>query len=144
MSRPVNDLVSKPWARMAKKILRSYSPDITTLFTRLLTMASATKEETKTLAGRALIDQAYGHLRDAIQYGWAFGIAEQQLRFKRPNITKPYRRIRALLPLAVEAGRAIGEAQAKKIRGTGKSTTAPAKGPATTGHEVAGGALLST
>jgi hypothetical protein len=113
--KPVNDIVSKEWATSAKEILTKSAPDITTIFTRLLTMTVGEKGKLKTEAARERLDTATRMLNDAVKFGWAHGINTHQARFTRPKSNKGNRRIRALLSLAVSAGETVGNAQAKKI-----------------------------
>lgn len=113
--KPVNDIVDKVWASKAKEILTGNAPDITTVFTRLLTITLESKQSLKSQAARDRFDLACKALNDGLKYGWAFGVNEQQVRFKRPAQFEKSRRVRALLPLAVAAGEAVGKAQAARI-----------------------------
>lgn len=115
MSKPVKDLVDKRWATEAREILTGNSPDTTTLFEKLLTLTRFEQSLIKTTAARVRYDTALDALMAAVKFGWAHGINESQARYTRPRPRQPSRRVGALIPLAVEAGRAIGEAQAKRI-----------------------------
>lgn len=115
MSRPVKDSVDKLWAKDAREILTGCAPDITALFQRLRTMTSASIERYKTQAAKDRFQRALDSLREALNFGWAHGFNGEQTRFTRPAIKKGTRRVGVLIPLAVQAGIAIGKAQAKKI-----------------------------
>lgn len=115
MSKPVKDLVSKLWAASASEILTRSSPDITTVFTRLLTMSLEHEQKLKSQAAVSRCRTALQYLNDGLKFGWAHGFNGTQTRFTRPAKKKPIRRVGALLPLAISLGETIGKAQAAKI-----------------------------
>lgn len=113
--KTVNDLVNKRWANAAKNILTGNSPDISSLFTKLITITREEQQSLKSDAARKRFEDAYTAVADAVKYGWAFGISERQARINRPARFEKSRRVRALIPLGIEAGQAIGKAQLAKI-----------------------------
>lgn len=113
--KAVKDLVDKEWAAQAKQILTGNPQDTTSLFTALHTITLAKTQALKSERARERFTLALQKLKDAIKFGWAHGINEQQSRFTRPEKNKPNRRVDALLPFAVAAGEAIGKAQAARI-----------------------------
>jgi hypothetical protein len=128
MRKTVKDLVTKEWASSAREILTGSAPDITSLFTRLCTMNLEHVQKLKTIAARDRFQLALVKLNDAIKYGWAHGFNGSQTRFTRPDNHPPNRRVGALLPLAVAAGKAVGEAQAAKINRAHKNADAKGLG----------------
>lgn len=115
MKKIVKDLVNKEWASSAREILTGSAPDITTLFTRLCTLTLEHQQKLKSAAARDRFELALHKVNDALKFGWAHGFNGSQCRFTRPQNKPPTRRVGALLPLAVAAGAAIGQAQAAKI-----------------------------
>lgn len=113
--KPVNDFVSKLWARSAKEILTGYSPELHKIFTQLLTLRVEHQQGMKTTAARLRVEEATEMLIDALKFGWSHGLNAGQCRFTRPPKQKGHRRVGALLPLAIAAGERIGKDQAARI-----------------------------
>ena len=115
MKKHVKDLVNKEWASSARQILTSSAPDVSTLRTALLTITKDEAENVKTDAAQQRLRAGAAALMEGVSYGWAFGLAGKEL----PGFTKPvgthHRRIKALMPIAIEAGRQIGASQLAKI-----------------------------
>lgn len=134
MSKPVNDTVNKEWAAAAKVILTGNSPDITTLFTKLLKITQAEEEKLKSERSRDRFREAFQSLAAGLKYGWAHGISGGHAPFTRPAKQKTGRRVGALLPLAIAAGEAVGKAQAQRI---GRAHGEPGTGSIKAHHAAA-------
>lgn len=117
MRKPVNDSVSKVWASSVKILLTGCSPDITTLFDRLLTLENREKQLLKTQVARQRLRDATQALVDSIKYGWQFGISNEEPKLAKRVKFEGSRRVSALIPVAIEAGTLIGACQLKKING---------------------------
>lgn len=128
MSTTVKDLVNKEWASSAKEILTGNSQDITSLFTKLLTLTVEHEQKLKSQAARDRFRLALQYLNDGIKFGWAHGFNGSQSHFTRPAKNPPKRRVGALLPLAIAAGQAIGKAQSQKINRAHKNAESKGMG----------------
>ena len=116
MKTPVNDIVSKSWANKARELLTGSYPDITSLFTGLLTLQNAECERLKSMSARERVEIATKALMDWIKYGWAFGMnGDPTFVPRRPQRIKGSRRLGVLCRLGSACGMGVGRKQAERI-----------------------------
>jgi hypothetical protein len=115
MSKPVNDRVSKEWARSVKQLLAGCYHDMTSLFTKLYTLETHHAQDLKTAAARSRLESGTACIIEAVKYGWAFGLNERQLLIKKPIKVPGSRRLKALLTDAIAQGIEIGKTQSRRI-----------------------------
>lgn len=114
--KAVNKSVSKGWALGTTQILTRSSPDITTMFTWLLTFALEEKQRLKSDAARQRVDDAVQACNQGLKYGWQFGISERRVLERSLKVNARCRRLRFVISRAIQAGERIGREQLARMQ----------------------------
>lgn len=116
MKKRANNFLNKCLARSITVELTKNSPDMSTLFTRLLTLENQEASQLKTEAARMRLREAMKSITDGVKYGWSFGISGHELRVAALKPKHTDRKVRFLTAIAIKSGLAIGDAQLQKVR----------------------------
>lgn len=117
MSKPVNDIVSKEWTTQAMILLAGSYKDITSLFTRLLTLQGQEEQRLKSKAARDRIQIATQATIEWIKYGWSFGFSDRPMPIKNRPVPPLWAstRFESVLRVAHATGYDIGRNQMIRI-----------------------------